>query len=466
METEKNFEKRFTESFAEIVENIIDLLNGKKYVAARDELLKNNEVDIAEILEEILEELGIEKTVIIFRTLPKDVSVEVFSYLPAEDQVAIINVITDKEIKYIMDELDFDDMIDVLEELPANLVDKILEKTSKEERKLINTFLNYPDGSAGSLMTPYYISLNRDMTVEQALSYIKKEGMDSETIYTCYVKEKGRKLQGIISLRTLVISDSDALIRDLMHEDFVSVNVHDDQEVVSDAFKRYGFLAIPVVDNEFRLVGIITVDDILDVIEEETTEDFERMAGVIDTGDAEYLDISVWKHVKNRLPWLFILMLSYVVTGGIIAGFEDVLSKVISLVAYMPMLMGTGGNSGSQSATLVIRGMALGDVELRDAGKVLWKEVRVSLIIGLILSSLNFARIWWLDGQGPWIAAVVCLSMLVIVMAAKSIGSLLPMAAKKVGIDPALMASPMISSLTDMVSVLTYFLMASLILGL
>jgi magnesium transporter len=466
MDTERNFEKRFTESFAEIVENIIDLLNAKKYVAARDELLKNNEVDIAEILEEILEELGIEKTVIIFRTLPKDVSVEVFSYLPAEDQVALINVITDKEIKYIMDELDFDDMIDVLEELPANLVDKILEKTSKEERKLINTFLNYPDGSAGSLMTPYYISLNRDMTVEQALSYIKKEGMDSETIYTCYVKEKGRKLQGIISLRTLVISESDALIRDLMHEDFVSVNVHDDQEVVSDAFKRYGFLAIPVVDNEFRLVGIITVDDILDVIEEETTEDFERMAGVIDTGDAEYLDISVWKHVKNRLPWLFILMLSYVVTGGIIAGFEDVLSKVISLVAYMPMLMGTGGNSGSQSAVLVIRGMALGDVELRDAGKVLWKEIRVSLIIGLILSSLNFARIWWLDGQGPWVALVVCLSMLIIVMAAKSIGCLLPMAAKKFGIDPALMASPLIASLTDMVSVVTYFLMASLILGL
>ena len=465
-DTERNFEKRFTESFAEIVENIIDLLNAKKYVAARDELLKNNEVDIAEILEEILEELGIEKTVIIFRTLPKDVSVEVFSYLPAEDQVALINVITDKEIKYIMDELDFDDMIDVLEELPANLVDKILEKTSKEERKLINTFLNYPDGSAGSLMTPYYISLNRDMTVEQALSYIKKEGMDSETIYTCYVKEKGRKLQGIISLRTLVISESDALIRDLMHEDFVSVNVHDDQEVVSDAFKRYGFLAIPVVDNEFRLVGIITVDDILDVIEEETTEDFERMAGVIDTGDAEYLDISVWKHVKNRLPWLFILMLSYVVTGGIIAGFEDVLSKVISLVAYMPMLMGTGGNSGSQSAVLVIRGMALGDVELRDAGKVLWKEIRVSLIIGLILSSLNFARIWWLDGQGPWVALVVCLSMLIIVMAAKSIGCLLPMAAKKFGIDPALMASPLIASLTDMVSVVTYFLMASLILGL
>src|SRR5665648_1088655 len=345
MENENTFEKNFTENFIEIVENIIFLLNNKKYVAARDALLRNNEVDIAEILEEVLEALGIEKTVIIFRTLPKDVSVEVFPYLPVEDQVAIINVITDKEIRYILDELDFDDMIDVLEELPANLVDKILEKTPKEERKLINTFLNYPDTCAGSLMTPYYISLNKDMIVEQALAHIKNEGMDSETIYTCYVKEQGRKLLGIISLRTLVISENNAKIKDLMHEDFVCVNVHDDQEVVSEAFKKYGFLAIPVVDNEDRLVGIITVkdlmhedfvcvnvhddqevvseafkkygflaipvvdnedrlvgiitvDDILDVIEEETTEDFQRMAGVIDSGDAEYLDISVWKHVK------------------------------------------------------------------------------------------------------------------------------------------------------------------------
>lgn len=466
MENENTFEKNFSDNFVEIVENIIYLLNAKRYVAARDELLKNNEVDIAEILEEILEELGIEKTVIIFRTLPKDVSVEVFSYLPAEDQVALINVITDKEIRYILDELDFDDMIDVLEELPANLVDKILEKTPKEERKLINTFLNYPDGCAGSLMTPYYISLHREMNVEQALAHIKKEGMDSETIYTCYVKDKGRKLQGIISLRTLVVSESDVKIGELMHEDFVCVNVHDDQEVVSEAFKRYGFLAIPVVDNESRLVGIITVDDILDVIEEETTEDFERMAGVIDSGDAEYLDMSVWNHVKSRLPWLFILMCSYVITGGIISSFENILSKVISLVAYMPMLMGTGGNSGSQSATLVIRGMALGDVELRDAGKVLWKEARISFIIGLILSVLNFARILWLDGEGPWVALAVCGSMLIIVMAAKSIGSMLPMAAKKVGIDPALMASPMISSLTDMISVVTYFLLASFILGI
>ena len=466
MENENTSEKNFVENFIEIVENIIFLLNNKKYVAARDALLKNNEVDIAEILEEVLEELGIEITVIIFRTLPKDVSVEVFSYLPVEDQVAIINVITDKEIRYILDELDFDDMIDVLEELPANLVDKILEKTPKEERKLINTFLNYPDTCAGSLMTPYYISLNKDMTVEQALAHIKKEGMDSETIYTCYVKEKGRKLLGIVSLRILVVSESNSKIEDLMHSDFICVNVHDDQEVVSEAFKKYGFLAIPVVDNEDRLVGIITVDDILDVIEEETTEDFQRMAGVIDSGDAEYLDISVWKHVKNRLPWLFVLMCSYVITGGIIASFENVLAHVISLVAYLPMLMGTGGNSGSQSATLVIRGMALGDIELRDAGKVIWKEVRVSFIIGVVLSLLNFARICWLDGQGPWIALAVCTSMLIIVMAAKSIGSMLPMAAKKVGIDPALMASPMIASVTDMISVVTYFLLATMILGL
>jgi magnesium transporter len=466
MENENTFEKNFGENFIEIVENIIFLLNSKKYVAARDALLKNNEVDIAEILEEVLEELGIEKTVIIFRTLPKDIAVEVFSYLPVEDQVAIINVITDKEIRYILDELDFDDMIDVLEELPANLVDKILEKTPKEERKLINTFLNYPDTCAGSLMTPYYISLNKNMTVDQALAHIKNEGMDSETIYTCYVKEMGRKLLGIVSLRILVVSKSDAKIEDLMHTEFICVNVRDDQEVVSEAFKKYGFLAIPVVDNEARLVGIITVDDILDVIEEETTEDFQRMAGVIDSGDAEYLDISVWKHVKNRLPWLFILMCSYVITGGIISSFENVLSQVISLVAYLPMLMGTGGNSGSQSATLIIRGMALGDVELRDAGKVLWKEVRISFIIGMILSLLNFARICWLDGEGPWIGLAVCSSMLIIVMAAKSIGSMLPMAAKKVGIDPALMASPMIASITDMISVVTYFLLATLILGL
>ncbi len=448
-----------------MIQTILQLLEAKKYSRARDEILKYNTVDIAEILEEIIEELGIGKAIILFRTFPKDVSAEVFSYLPIDDQIDIISGITDREIQYIIDELDFDDMIDVLEELPANVVDKILEKSTKEERRLINTFLNYPETSAGSLMTPDYISLRKNMTVAEALAYIKKEGMDRETVYTCYIKDEGRKLLGIVSLRTLVVSDDHIQVGDLMHEDIIYVNVLDDQEVVSDRFKKYGFLAMPVVDNEHRLVGIITVDDILDVIDEETTEDFQKMAGMA-VSTEEYLDMSVWKHAKNRLPWLFVLMCSYIITGSIITSFEAVLSQVIVLVAYLPMLMGTGGNSGSQSATLVIRGLALGDVDLGDILKVLWKELRVSFLIGLILSALNFARILWLDGEGVMVALTVCGSMLLIVIAAKTIGSMLPMAAKKFGIDPAMMASPMIASLTDMVSVVTYFALATLILGI
>ena len=448
-----------------MIQTILELLDAKKYSRARDEILKNNTVDIAEILEEIIEELGLEKAIILFRTFPKDVSAEVFAYLPIDDQIEIISGITDREIQHIIDELAFDDMIDVLEELPANVVDKILEKSTKEERKLINTFLNYPETSAGSLMTPDYISLRKNMTVAEALAYIKAEGMDRETVYTCYIKDEGRKLLGIVSLRTLVVSDDHIQVEDLMHEDIICVNVLDDQEDVSDAFKKYGFLAIPVVDNEHRLVGIITVDDILDVIDEETTEDFQKMAGMA-VSTEEYLDMSVWKHAKNRLPWLFVLMCSYIITGSIITSFEAVLSQVIVLVAYLPMLMGTGGNSGSQSATLVIRGLALGDVDTGDVLSVLWKELRVSFLIGLVLSILNFARIIWLDGEGTMIALTVCGSMLLIVVAAKLIGSMLPMAAKKVGIDPALMASPMIASLTDMISVLTYFALASLILGI
>lgn len=471
-------ENEVTKSFDEVIEEIIQIVDEKKYIKARDELLKNNEVDIAEILEEILEELGVEPTIIVFRMLPKDVSVEVFSYLPIDDQIEIVNGITDREISYIIKELNFDDKIDVMEELPANVVNMILEKTPKDERKLINTFLNYPDNTAGTLMTPDYISLQHNMTVGEALAHIKRVGMDSETIYTCYVKKGGRKLEGIVSLRALVVADDDVNVFDLMSTDYVYVNVYDDQEAVSEVFKKYGFLAIPVVDKEHRLVGIITFDDILNVIEEETTEDIERMAGVIDKEDKEYLDMGVVHHVRNRLPWLFILMCSYMITGSIISGFQATLEQVICLVAYLPMLMGTGGNSGSQSATLIIRALALDDVDLSDVGKVLWKELRVSFIIGVILSGLNFVRICWFDpsavsgpgpsgwGYGPWIALTVCGSMLVIVVAAKIIGSMLPMLAKKLKIDPALMATPMISSLTDMVSVITYMLLATLLLGI
>ncbi|MCI8645616.1 MAG: magnesium transporter [Firmicutes bacterium] len=453
-------------TFDETIKEILQILEEKKYVKARDELLKNNEVDIAEILEEVLEELGVDSTIIVFRMLPKDVSVEVFSYLPSEDQLAIIQGITDREISYIIEELDFDDKIDVLEELPANLVDKILEKTPKEERKLINTFLNYPENSAGSLMTPDYISLQHDMTVGEALAYIKREGMDSETVYTCYVKEAGRKLEGIVSLRALVIHDSDAKISDLMSTDYVYVNVGDDQEEVSESFKKYGFLAIPVVDKEHRLVGIITVDDILDVIEEETTEDIERMAGVIDGSDKEYLDMGVFRHVKNRLPWLILLSISLMITGSIIEQFEATLQQVVALTFYLPLLMGTGGNTGTQAATLIIRGISLGDIDLRDTFKVFWKELRISIILGVILSLFNFAKIMLIDHQTMKIALTVCASMLIVVMFAKLIGGMLPMLAKRIGIDPALMATPMISSLTDMVSALAYLAMATVVLGI
>ena len=448
-------------------EKILDLLETSDYFDVRTEILKYNEVDIAEILEDVLEEMGVEKTIIIFRMLPKDVSVEVFSYLPSDDQVAIVKGITDREIKFIMDEMDFDDKIDVLEELPANIVDKILVDTPREERKLINTFLNYPDDSAGSLMTPDYISLQETMTVEQALAHIKKEGMDSETVYTCYVKHGGRELKGIVSLSALVISDSDTLVSELMHTDFVYFNVNDDQEEVAEAFKKYGFLAIPVVDKENRLVGIITVDDIMEIMEEEATEDIERMGGVMgNDDDSEYLDIGVFRHVRNRLPWLLFMTIALMIAGTIIARFEAVLSQAIILVAYLPLLMGTGGNTGTQAATLIIRGLSVDDLDLKDAGKVLWKELRISIILGAILSAFNFCKIIFVDGEPVLIGLTVAIAMIAVVMFAKLLGGMLPMAAKKVGVDPALMATPMISSITDVVSSCIYLLIASAVLGI
>lgn len=449
-----------------ISDEIIELLKQKRYAVVRSRLAETNVVDIAETLENINEELGLDKTILTFRLLPKDVSVEVFAYIDEDEQVDIINGITQHEIDYIIDELAFDDMIDLLEELPANLVDKILLKTSKEERKLINTFLNYPENSAGSLMTIDYIDFKEHITAAQALKHIKEVGLDSETVYNAYVMDDKRKLKGVVSLRALVLADEETLVRDIMHTDVVSVTVTTDQEMVSNMFKRYGLLAMPVVDKEERLVGIITVDDIFDIIEDETTEDIQLMAGVTGAGDDEYLDMGVFKHVKTRLPWLFVLMCSYMITGGIIERFEDMLSSVICLVTYMPMLMGTGGNSGSQSATLIIRGLSTGEIELKDSPKVAWKEMRISLCVGVVLSVLNFFRIIFIDHNSVIVAATVCVTMLVIVIAAKTIGGLLPLAAKAVGVDPALMAGPVVSSLTDMFSLAIYFVFASLILGI
>jgi len=412
----------------------------------------------------VCEVVGMQWAVMLFRLLPKDVSVDVFSELPSDDQVEIVNSITDREIHYIVHEMDFDDKIDILEELPANIVDKILEKTPKSERRLINTFLNYPDNCAGSLMTPDYISLQKDWTVREALDHIKREGIDAETIYTCYVKDRGRKLIGIVSLSTLVVSDDNTKINDIMHTEFVYENVYDDQEDVAADFKKYGFMAIPVVDNEFRLVGIITFDDILDVIEEEATEDIERMNGVIDfdKSDRTYLDMSPWQHVINRLPWLLILMVAYVFTGKIISNFEGQLSDYTNLITYMPMLMGTGGNTGSQAATLIIRGLATDEVEPQDFLKILWKEIRVGIILGTILSIINFARIYFLEGVPFSQTITVCTSMIGIVVFAKILGSMIPLIVKKLNLDPALIANPAISSVSDAVALSIYFLMAGI----
>ncbi|MDR0518600.1 MAG: magnesium transporter [Clostridiales Family XIII bacterium] len=466
-ETGKAGQTELESVFEENKNRILGLMSAKKYIHARDEFMSLNEVDAAEVFEEAESELGIEMAVILFRMLPKDAAAEVFSRLDTDDQLAIVDKITDRELGSIMEEMDFDDMIDALEELPANVVDKVLEKSTGEERKLINTFLNYPENSAGSLMTPDYITLKKGWTVGQALDHIKEVGMDSETVYTCYVKDWGRKLLGIVSLRSLVTHERDVPISEFMIEDIVYVGVYEDQEKVSESFTRYGFLAMPVVDGEHRLVGIITVDDILDVIEEETTEDIERMGGVIGADDREYLDTSVFRHYRNRFPWLFLLMCSAMVTTYVISRYEVTLSEVASLASYMTLLMGTGGNSGSQASTLVIRGLALGEIELKDALRVLWKELRVSFLLGASLSGINFCKIYFIDqhagGNALYIALTACVAQLLVVCLAKCIGGMLPLLAKRIGIDPALMAAPFISTLTDTFACLVYFTFATMV---
>ena len=459
-------EKKYTEtSLEEIADEIVELLAGKQYKRAREKLLSLNEADVAEVIGETENRLGIDMAILLFRMLPKDESAEVFSRLDPDNQTGIIARITDKEVQFIVEEMDFDDLIDVLEELPANIVDKILERTTPTERKLINTFLNYPEDCAGSLMTPDYITLKPEWTVGEALEYIKRVGMDRETVYTCYVKDRGRRLLGIVSLRSLVTNDADVPLSELMVDDAIFVNVFDDREKVSEVFTRYGFLAIPVVDNEKRLVGIITVDDILQAIEEETTEDIERMVGVISRDDKDYFDTTIFGQVKSRLPWLLILMFSAMLTGLVIAHFELQLAKIPSLAIYLPLLMGTGGNSGSQSSTLIIRGLALGEVSPKDAPRVLWKEFRIAILTAAALSAVNMAKIMILDGRPLLIAVTVCCSQMIVIVLAKCLGGMLPLLAKKVKIDPALMAAPFISSLTDTFTCFVYFSLSTIILS-
>lgn len=440
---------------------ILQLIESKQYKQLKSILSEMNEVDIAEILDP----LDTNTTLLIFRMLPKDLAVEVFAHFSTEQQREIINAVTDKELTYILDELFFDDMIDIIEEMPSNIVNKILKNSTQEERNLINQFLKYPESSAGSIMTIEYVELRKTMTVKEALAHLKETGLNKETIYTCYVTDKKRTLEGIVSLRTLVTSDDDVLISDIMQDEVIFVNTHDDQETVANVFKKYGFLALPVVDNENRLTGIITVDDIVDVMEQEATEDFQRMAAMAPS-DVAYLDTSVFNLAKHRITWLLILMLSATFTGRIIAKFNEVLQSVVILASFIPMLMDTGGNSGNQSSTLIIRGLATGEIELKDKFKVLWKEFRVGIIVSITLSITNFIRLLVIEKVELKVALTVSLTLIVTVLMAKMVGGVLPIIAKTLKIDPAIMAGPLITTLVDAISLTVYFSIATLLLGI
>ncbi|HHV45879.1 MAG TPA: magnesium transporter [Tissierellia bacterium] len=438
-----------------------ELIQQRNYITIKKELDKLNPVDVAELLEP----LELHTSLLIFRMLSKDLAVEVFSSFSVEKQRDIIGLVTDRELKNIVEELFFDDMVDIIEEMPASLVKKILSHAKEEERNLINQFLNYPPDSAGSIMTIEYVDLKKGMTVRDALKHIKKTGLDKETVYTCYVTDGNRKLEGIVSLRKIVISDEDETIEDIMNTDVIYVNTHDDQETVANVFKKYGFLALPVVDREHRLTGIITVDDIMDVMEQEATEDFQRMAAMSPSEEA-YLDTGILTLAKNRLPWLLILMISATFTGRIMLKFESLLSKVVILSAFIPMLMDTGGNSGSQSSTLIIRGLATGEVTTHDWYKVLWKELRISIVVGATLSVINFLRLIYIEKVTYIIAVIISLTTIVTVICAKLVGGTLPLLAKRIGLDPAIMAGPLITTIVDALSLMVYFSIASLLLGL
>lgn len=440
---------------------IQELIEQKKYVKIKKELSEMNEVDVAQLLDP----LDPHTTLLIFRMLPKDLAVEVFAHFSTEQQLGIVSSVSDMELEHIIDELFFDDMIDLIEEVPANIVNKILIYAKEDERKLINQFLKYPADSAGSLMTIEYVELRKDMSVMEAMAHIKEIGLNRETIYTCYVTTANRTLQGFVSLRTLVTSDEDLRIREIMEDEVINVNTHDDQETVANVFRKYGFLALPVVDKEHRLTGIITVDDIMDVIEQEATEDFQIMAAMSPSEEA-YLDTGVFTLARHRLPWLLILMISGTFTGRIMRRYEDVLASVVVLATFIPMLMDTGGNSGSQSSTLIIRGLATGDITISDGWKVLWKETRISLLVGISLAAVNFARLMILENAGLAVSITVSVTLVVTVMTAKIVGGVLPLFAKKMNLDPAIMAGPLITTIVDALSLAVYFTIATSLLNL
>ena len=443
------------------MEHLLELAEEKKYRLLKEELVELNEVDIASFIEE----LDSERTVIVFRMLPKALATEVFAELPVDKQSHIINSITDKELSEIVDELYVDDAVDLVEELPATVVRRVLQNTKPETRKLINQFLNYPENSAGSIMTAEYIGLKKNMTVEQCFAYIRHHAVDSETIYTCYVMDEKRMLDGVITVKDLLLQPYERQVGDIMDTHVIKAKTTDDQELVADTMNKYGLLSMPVVDSEDRLVGIITVDDVMEVMEEEATEDFEKMAAMLPS-EKPYLKTGVFTLAKNRIPWLLILMLSSTITGGILVKYENAFAAIPLLVSFIPMLMDTGGNSGSQSSTMIIRGMAVGEVEPADILKVMWKEIRVGMLCGLSLALVNFVRLMIQYPGQVLICLTVVISLFCTVIIAKTIGCVLPIAAKTIHLDPAIMASPMITTIVDACSLMIYFQLACHLLNM
>ena len=441
--------------------DVRNLIRDRKIIELRSYLAEMYEADIAELMNDLNDKV---LALLLFRMLPKLKAVEVFSFLSIDNQREIISAISDSELPDIIENVFFDDVIDMIEEMPAEFVNRVLINIAPEKRKLVNQFLNYPEDSAGTLMTIEYVRLTEHMTVAQALYHVRETGLKKETVYTCYITNMHEKLIGIVSLRALVTEDPNLKITDIMEKDIIVVNTHDDQELVADMFKRYDLLAMPVVDNLGRLTGIITVDDIIDVMEQEATEDFQIMAAITPS-ETEYLGTSIFVLAKHRIVWLLVLLVSATFTGNIMKSFSNTLESLILLGMFIPMLMDTGGNAGSQSSTLIIRGLATGDIKLSDAFKVLRKEFWISLICGVILSLVNFGRILIFEPQVPFLVALtVSLTLITTVVMAKVIGGLLPIAAKKLKLDPAIMAGPLITTVVDAMSLIIYFNVAQAIL--
>lgn len=440
---------------------ILDLIEEKNYTVLKDELNAMNEADIAEILEEVDDQNLIK----IFRLLSKDIAASVFAELDIDKEQLIINSLTLKEAAIIVDNMYADDAADLMEELPANVVKRILMQTTAETRKDINTLLMYPEDSAGSIMTVEIADLKENDTVKSAISKIKKFSIESETIDYCYVLDNKRTLLGIVSLKQLLFASSNTLIKNIMDRDICYVNTLDDQEVVAYAFQKYDLTVMPVVDKEGRLVGIVTIDDIVDILEEEATEDIEKMAGIV-SSDKPYMKTSVFETWKKRIPWLMLLMISATFTGQIISNYENALATYVVLTSYIPMFMDTGGNAGGQVSVTIIRGLSLNEIKFKDVFSIIFKEFRVGILIGLTLALTNFIKLMLFDKVGLIISLVICVTLIITIILAKLIGCILPILAKKLGFDPAVMASPFITTIVDACSLIIYFKIAVLFLNI